>query len=78
MNRVLYGIVEERYVFGNEERLSYGVVAYANGDQDGRLCVVDSVRDLSGDKHRVEQAVELCNRLRLDPIHLHDIAEDLL
>lgn len=78
MRQILYGIVEERYPLGSRERRSYGIVAYANAEQEESACVVASVRDLSHDRSRVEQAVTLCNQLGLDPIHLQDIAEDLL
>ena len=52
-----------------ENNLSYGI-KYTNGGQ--------RIDDLSFDKQRVQDLVDLCNQLQLDPVHLLDVAEDFL
>ena len=38
--------------------------------------MIASVPDITDDRARIEETAELCNRLRLDPLQLYDIAED--
>ena len=78
MSKITYGTVEEHYRVGNGERISYGLVACADAEQVGSACVVAAVRDLTPSRERVERTAELCNEQKLDPIHLSEIAEDLL
>ena len=78
MSKITYGTVEECYRIGNEERVSYGIVACADAEELGSACVVAAVRDLSSDRDLVERTAKQCNQLGLDPIHLPDLAEDLL
>lgn len=50
----------------------YGI-AYVTNNQ-----MVLSVSNISKDKNYVDRLSELCNQLRLSPIHLGDIAEDAM
>lgn len=43
----------------------------------GWVCEVD-IGDISTDGHLVRCLAETCTRFELDPIHLHDIVEDML
>ena len=76
MNTVTYGIVQELYAVETEHRISYGIAAYANMSEDGTATIVASVRDISSDKHQVEELVNLCNHLQLSLLHLDDVIED--
>ena len=78
MNTVTYGIVQELYAVETEHRISYGIVAYANMSEDGTTTIVASVRDISSDKHQVEELINLCNHLQLSLLHLDDVIEDFL
>ena len=78
MNTVTYGIVQELYAVETEHRISYGIAAYANMSEDGTATIVASVRDISSDKHQVEELVNLCNHLQLSLLHLDDVIEDFL
>ena len=78
MNNITYAVSEERYTFGNETRISYGIVAYSNADQDGSKTIVASVRDVTSDKTSLTKLVNDCNRLELSTLHLNDVVEDFL
>ena len=78
MTNVTYAITEEKYAFGGEKRTSYGIVAYANAEQDGTATIVASVRDITSDKKRLKKLVDDCNRLELSTVHLHDVVENFL
>jgi len=71
---IIYGITEETYILENDRRISYGIAIY---DIDIST-VIASKKDLSSDKKAVERLVNLCNQLKLSPIHLDDVAEDFL
>ena len=78
MKNVTYAISEEKYTLGGETRISYGIVAYSNSNQDGRKTIVASVRDVTVDKGGLAELVENCNRLELSTVHLNDVVEDFL
>ena len=75
---VTYADAEEKYALGEEKRISYGIVAYANADQDGTATIVASVRDITSDKKRLKKLVDDCNRLELSTVQLLDVVEDFL
>ena len=78
MMNVTYAVVEEKYSLGNESRISYGIVAYANAAQDCTATIVASVRDITSDEHSLRMLVDDCNRLELSTVHLPDVVEDFL
>ena len=78
MKNISYAISEERYTFGNETRISYGIVAYSNADQEGSKTIVACVRDVTSDKASLSKLVNDCNRLELSTVHLSDVVEDFL
>ena len=78
MMNVTYAVAEEKYALGEEKRISYGIVAYANAEQDGTATIVASVRDITSDKKRLKKLVDDCNRLELSTVHLPDVVEDFL
>ena len=78
MMNVNYAVAEEKHALGEEKRISYGIVAYANADQDGTATIVASVRDITSDKKRLKKLVDDCNRLELSTVHLLDVVEDFL
>ena len=75
---ITYGIVEEMYTLGDESRISYGIVAYSNADEDKTATIVASIHDITNDKKRLAELVLLCNKLQLSVIHMNDIVEDFL
>ena len=78
MMNVTYAVAEEKYALGEEKRISYGIVAYANAEQDGTATIVASVHDITFDKQRLIKLVDDCNRLELSTVHLPDVVEDFL
>ena len=78
MINVTYAVTAEKYALGEEKRTSYGIVAYANAEQDGTAPLVASVRDITFDKQRLIKLVDDCNRLELSTVHLPDVVEDFL
>lgn len=78
MMKLTYEVDEERYTLGSEIRTSYGIVAYANTEQDGIATIVASVHDITSDKNRLKKLVEDCNRFELSTVHLPDVVEDFL
>lgn len=78
MNHITYGVTEEVYELGNDRRTAYGIVAYANADEDGTATIVSGVYDITDDREELEKLVALCNDLELSVIHLKDVVEDFL
>ena len=78
MMNVTYAVAEEKHALENEKRTSYGIVAYANAEQDGTATIVASVRDITYDKNSLRKLVDDCNRFELSTVHLHDVVEDFL
>ncbi len=76
--RITYGVTEEIYTLGDQSRTSYGIVAYAEGEEDGTATIVASARDLSPARERLDELVRTCNRLHLSLIHFGDVIEDFL
>lgn len=75
---ITYGITEETYSLGNTTRVSYGIAAYADADEDGTATIVASVRDITANRQALTELVSLCNSLELSTIHLMDVVEDFL
>ena len=78
MSAITYGITEEKYSLGDSTRVSYGIAAYANADIDGTVTVVAAVHDVTGDKQKLSEFVDVCNELELSVCHLSEVVEDFL
>ncbi len=75
---VTYGITEEYYSLGTDSRISYGIAAYADAEEDGTATVLQSVHDITADREKLQALVDICNRFKLSTIHLQDVIEDFL
>ena len=75
---ITYGITEEIYTLGSDSRKSYGIVAYSNADTDKTATIVAAIHDITSDKQKLLELVQLCNKLQLSVIHLGDVVEDFL
>ena len=71
---ITYILCRETYKTKKSERITYGIGAYA---EDEKTCIA-KLHDITSDKNALAELVELCNRLQLSPIHLHDVIEDFL
>ncbi len=69
-----YKLCSDRYLIEGEYHTGYGisVVDISSGEEMMRL------EDISASKSDIEELIELCNRLKLSPIHIHDVIKDHL
>ena len=59
-----------------ESIVTFGIAVAV--DCDDCVTILDSYIDLSSDQSKITELIELCNTLKLDPIHLPSVVEDLL
>ena len=78
VKNVTYALIEEKYIFGGDSRISYGIAAYSNAEVDGSATIVVSVHDITSDKEKLSKLVKDCNDLHLSSVHLYDVVEDFL
>ena len=78
MLNVTYVIIEEKYTFGNESRISYGISACANENEANTATVVASIHDITSNKEKLINLIDDCNRLKLSTVHLRDVVDDFL
>lgn len=78
ISTITYGITEEIYSLGPDSRITYGIAAYADAENDGTATVLQSINDITSDREKIQALVETCNRLKLSIIHLRDVVEDFL
>ncbi len=74
---IIYTLVEEKYTLNGKEYISYGVSGFADTN-DESASVIASAHHITHKKNRLAVLVALCNRLKLEPIHLNDVVEDFL
>ena len=70
MREMKYMVFAEEVTIGEDSCTVYGLKCVRGGQ------VIASVPDITDDRAMIEETAELCNRLRLDPLQLYDIAED--
>lgn len=78
VSSVTYGITEEKFSLGARKRTSYGIAAYGDADIDGTATVLLHVSDITCERDRITELVELCNRMKVSVLHLHDVVQDFL
>lgn len=64
----MFKLTEGEVTVEDEERVVYGI----------RYDDKHYIEDVSADRERAEQIVEMLNRLELSPCHLRDVVEDIL
>lgn len=69
---IRYVLTEDRHTVDGKQYTFYGIAA-CEGEQ-----TVCAARDICTDGEHIAWLVERCNCLRLSPIHLCDVVEDLL
>lgn len=69
-NKVSYCLIPTPVCINDKETITYGIGALQNN------IMLDYVVDISEDYNKILSLVQLCNEEELDPIHLHDIAEN--
>ena len=78
MRSITYGIVEEKYALYGVSRVSYGIAAYADAEQDGTATILAAVSDITSDRKKLEELVGRCNQAQLSVQHFSDVVEDFL
>lgn len=72
----MYQVVNNTY-FNNKEIVhTYGIAFTIT--YDDCIVVFSAIHDICRDLAAINQLVELCNQLHLDPIHLQDVVDDFL
>ena len=71
-----YQVVQSTYPHISEATHIYGIAVTTNYDEC--IVVLSSVYEICQDFAAITRLVELCNQLRLDPIHLQDVVDDFL
>ncbi len=67
---ITYCVIPETILIDGIEHITYGIAAICNG------VIIDKALDISADFDKIQSLCSLCNENNLDPIHLHDIAQD--
>ena len=78
MSIITYGVVQERYSLNGNERISYGIAAYSDVENNGTATIVASVNDITDERTKLEILVYNCNHLSLPLENLRDVVEDFL
>jgi len=78
MTNIKYCLIEDELVCGDDTRISYGISAYSGTESEYTPDIRISVHDITSDKNRIINLINLCNQLELSSIHLHDVIDDFL
>ena len=78
MPSITYGVTEEVYSLSGSSRKAYGIAVYSKPEIDGTATVLTSVNDITPDRAKLEELVQICNRAELSLIHLKDVINDFL
>lgn len=78
MNLITYGLIKETYKIEGDEMISYGIAVLENIKAENVVLILDSVRNISTNRAKVENLIKRCNELKLSVIHLQDVIDDML
>ena len=78
MTKITYGIVETHEPADGNTYPSYGIAAYAQAELNASATVIASINNITTDRKRLMELVQLCNLQKLSLIHLNDVVEDFL
>ena len=71
-----YIVVQNIHEFCNYSQISFGM-AYVEQDEFSNV-VLQSISNITSDRKHIENLVDLCNKCKLDPVHMADVVEDFL
>ena len=69
-SKVTYCVISSSLTIDGEQVTTYGIGAVKDD------IIIDTAPDISVDFDKVKSLCILCNENDLDPIHLHDVAQD--
>lgn len=55
---------------------AFGICAYC--EEKGEKQIIAHIKDVFFDQTTAQRLVDICNRLKLDVVHLYDVVEDAL
>ena len=64
-----YFLIVNTYVVEDQSHIGYGIGCCVNNS---------AFEDMSTDPIAIENLINLCNKLKLSPLHLEDVVEDFL
>ena len=71
-----YTLIKSTLLSGDNSRVCYGIAVVE--EHNGVSVILQSVSDIAVCSDGLEQLVDLCNELELDPIQLNDVVDDYL
>ena len=69
----VYTVTEGDYQVDGYKYRGYGICVKNRDTGDSRC-----IHDISVRRNEVEELIERCNRLQLDPVHVDDVIDDFL
>lgn len=78
MNLITYGLIKETYKIEGDEMISYGIAVLENIKAENVVLILNSVRNISTNRAKVENLIKQCNELKLSVIHLQDVIDDMM
>ena len=69
-----YKIIQTSHILENTKYISFGIslISIKNNTE------IDRIEDITTSLSQLAELVKLCNNLRLDPIHFHDVIQDFI
>lgn len=64
-----YFLIANTYIVEDRSHIGYGIGCHADNS---------TFEDLTTDPIAIETLINLCNKLKLSPLHLEDVVEDFL
>ena len=71
-----YIVVHSTYQIENNEQTRFGIAVVS--DEGESITILETISDLTSSFESVERLVKLCNKEKLEFVHLNDIVEDFL
>jgi len=78
LKNIFYIIIEETYSFNGSTRNSFGIAACCGPASDGISNIVLTINDITADKIKLTEFIEMCNCLNLSLIHIFEAVDDFL
>ena len=71
MKKVFYKLRKERILPSEKQFTTYGIEVLENGVQ------TEYISGVSDNKKLVRNMVRICNKNDVEPVHIHDVIEDM-
>lgn len=78
MRDIIYELTEEKHFISEREKISYGISVCDNATKEDAVTVIKYISNITTNKDKLEELVNKCNALKLSPMHILNVVEDLL